>query len=49
LLRKIADNSTPAGKAENRRVCFVNVALRGHVIGSMPVDGGGKIAGEVCN
>ena len=44
-----ADNSTPGGKAENRRVNFVNVSLRGRVIGGMPVDGGGKIAGELCN
>jgi len=47
--KPVADNSTPDGKAENRRVTFVNVALRGHVIGGMPVDGGGKIAGELCN
>jgi OOP family OmpA-OmpF porin len=47
--KPVADNSTPDGKAENRRVSFVNVALKGHVIGGMPVDGGGKIAGELCN
>ena len=47
--KPIADNSTPNGKAENPRVTFVNVSLRGHVIGGMPVDGGGKVAGELCN
>ena len=47
--KPVADNSTADGKAENRRVSFVNVSLRGHVIGGMPVDGGGKIAGELCN
>ena len=47
--KPVADNSTPDGKAENRRVTFVNVALRGHIIGGMPVDGGGKVAGELCN
>jgi OOP family OmpA-OmpF porin len=47
--KPVADNSTPAGKAENMRVCFVNVSLRGKVIGGMPIDGGGKIAGGLCN
>lgn len=47
--KPVADNGTPAGKAENLRVSFVHVSLRGKVIGSMPVDGGGKVVGEVCN
>lgn len=47
--KPVADNGSPDGKAENRRVSFVNVSLRGRVIGGMPVDGGGKIAGELCN
>ncbi len=47
--KPVADNSTPEGKAENRRVSFVNVSLRGKVIGGMPVDGGGKVVGELCN
>ena len=47
--KPVADNSTPDGKAENSRVTFVNVSLRGHVIGGMPIDGGGRVAGEVCN
>jgi OmpA-OmpF porin, OOP family len=47
--KPVADNSTPASKAENLRVNFVNVALRGKVIGGMPIDGGGKIVGELCN
>lgn len=47
--KPVADNSTADGKAENRRVTFVNVSLRGRVIGGLPVDGGGKVAGELCN
>jgi len=47
--KPVADNSTPEGKAENRRVSFVNVSLRGRVIGGLPIDGGGKVAGELCN
>lgn len=47
--KPVADNSTAEGKAENRRVTFVNVALRGRAIGGLPVDGGGKPAGELCN
>jgi OOP family OmpA-OmpF porin len=47
--KPVADNSTPAGKTENLRVSFVNVSLRGKVIGGMPIDGGGKITGELCN
>lgn len=47
--KPVADNNTPEGKSENRRVSFVNVSLRGKVIGGLPVDGGGKITGDPCN
>jgi OOP family OmpA-OmpF porin len=46
--KPIADNSTIEGKAANKRISFFNAALRGRLIGGMPADGGGKVAGEVC-
>lgn len=36
------------GDAANTRVEFVNVALRGRLIGGMPADGGGNVAGDPC-
>jgi OOP family OmpA-OmpF porin len=46
--KPIAANDTPDNKAQNRRTAFVNAALRGKPIGGMPVDGGGKVAGDPC-
>ena len=46
--KPIADNSTPVGKAQNRRITFVNVAIKDRVIGGLPTDGGGLVAGDVC-
>lgn len=47
--KPVAANDSPEGKAANNRITFVNAALRGHAIGGMPVDGGGRLAGEICN
>lgn len=46
--KPVAANDTPDNKAQNRRVAFVNAGLKGKAIGGMPVDGGGKVAGDVC-
>ena len=46
--KPIEENNTPSGRAANTRISFVNAALRGHLIGGMPADGGGVVAGDVC-
>lgn len=46
--KPVADNTTPEGKAQNRRLTFFNAGLRGKAIGGMPIDGGGKLAGDAC-
>ena len=46
--KPVAPNDTPEGRAQNRRVSFINAALRGRAIGGMPVDGGGLVAGDPC-
>jgi OOP family OmpA-OmpF porin len=46
--KPVAPNDSPENKAKNRRVTFVNAALRGRPIGGMPVDGSGKVAGDPC-
>ena len=46
--KPVADNGTPEGRSQNTRISFINVALLGHLIGGMPEDGGGHIAGDVC-
>lgn len=44
--KPIADNKTPEGREQNRRTAFINAELKGKAIGGMPVDGGGKVAGD---
>lgn len=46
--KPVAANDSPEGKAQNRRVEFVMAGLRGKAIGGMPLDGGGKVAGDPC-
>jgi OOP family OmpA-OmpF porin len=46
--KPVAANDSAENKAKNRRISFVNAALRGRAIGGMPEDGGGRVAGEVC-
>lgn len=46
--KPVAPNDTADNKAQNRRVAFVNAALKGKPIGGAPVDGGGKVAGDPC-
>jgi OmpA-OmpF porin, OOP family len=46
--KPVADNSTPDGKAQNRRTAFFIAALNGKAVDKAPVDGGGKVAGDLC-
>jgi OmpA-OmpF porin, OOP family len=50
--KPIAGNQTTQSadeKSQNRRVAFINAALKGRPIGGMPVDGsGGHVAGDPC-
>ncbi len=46
--KPIADNATPEGKAANRRISICNAGLRNRAIGGMPLDGGGRVAGDLC-
>ncbi len=46
--KPIAENKSPEGKAQNRRTEIHIAALRGKLIGGMPADGGGKVAGDTC-
>ncbi len=47
--KPVAANDSPGNRAQNRRVMFVNAALRGRPIGGMPVDGGGVNGGDPCS
>lgn len=42
--KPVAANTSPEGRAANRRIVFAIAALRGKAIGGMPLDGGGKVA-----
>jgi outer membrane protein OmpA-like peptidoglycan-associated protein len=46
--KPIESNDTPMGKAANRRIVFAIAALKGKLVGGMPADGGGVIAGDAC-
>jgi OOP family OmpA-OmpF porin len=46
--KPIESNDTPEGKANNRRIVFAIAGLRGKMIGGLPADGGGVVAGDAC-
>lgn len=46
--KPIAPNDSPDGKAQNRRTSFILAALNSKAIENLPLDGGGKSAGDPC-
>jgi OmpA-OmpF porin, OOP family len=46
--KPVAVNDSPTGKAKNRRLEIRPAAMRKRPIGGMPVDGGGRVAGNPC-
>jgi OOP family OmpA-OmpF porin len=46
--KPIASSVTAEENAQNTRITFVNAALRGRLIGGMPADGSGRVAGDPC-
>lgn len=46
--KPVAAPDTAEGRAANTRIEAVNAALRDRPIGGMPLDGGGKVAGDAC-
>lgn len=47
--KPVSDNRTAEGRAANRRTTLVPAALNGRLIGGMPADGGGVVAGDPCS
>jgi outer membrane protein OmpA-like peptidoglycan-associated protein len=44
-----ASDETPEGRAANTRIGIMNASLRGVPISGLPIDGGGIVAGNLCN
>ncbi len=45
---KITPETTPEDRLTNRRVDFIDAEINHEAIGGLPLDGGGRIAGNVC-
>ncbi|MEY4933793.1 MAG: hypothetical protein RIS64_152 [Bacteroidota bacterium] len=46
--KPVAANDAPMGKSKNRRLEIRPAAMRKRPIGGMPVDGGGRVAANLC-
>jgi OOP family OmpA-OmpF porin len=45
---RVAPETTPAEREQNRRIEFVHAELEGKAYRGLPLDGGGTIAGDAC-
>ncbi len=46
--KPVNPNTSEEGRARNRRTAFFHAEIKGKPVGDMPVDGGGKPAGDPC-
>jgi OOP family OmpA-OmpF porin len=44
--KPVESNDSPESRAKNRRITIVPAEMRGRLIGGMPADGGGVVAGD---
>ncbi len=49
MTKPMMENASATGKEKNTRIMIVNTQLRNKSISNMPIDGGGKVAGDVCS
>jgi OmpA-OmpF porin, OOP family len=46
--KPVASGATPEGRMQNTRIALEVAMLLGRMVGGMPIDGGGRLAGDPC-